>query len=372
MKTLRRLIYGEILWAVLFVLLAFLALFLFFDFVDELPMVGRASVLDPSKVYTMGHALLYVLLLVPSRVYELLPIAVLIGSVFVLARLAQSSEYTILRTSGLGPWRALRTLLTLGVAFVVLTFVTGDYLAPAAERTSQLLKAQFKGRISVGQTGAWLKERQGEQQFSVNIHAINAQGMMENIRIFEFSTEGHLSSVVRAERGEIAEHTGWVLQKVERRDFSSVDREHAQIQREVLSEWVWPSAISAEMVSAALLKPERMRTVDLFSYIQHLQANQQSAQQHEIEFWRKVFYPMSCLVMVVLALPFAYLHFRSRGISAYVFMGVMIGISFFLLNNVFGYMGNLQDWEPWLAAAAPSLLYSLISLGAFGWLVLKR
>jgi hypothetical protein len=101
-----------------------------------------------------------------------------------------------------------------------------------------------------------------------------------------------------------------------------------------------------------------MSTIDLFQYIQHLEANGQTSQRYEIEFWRKVFYPLSCLVMVVLALPFAYLHFRSGGITSYVFGGVLIGISFFLLNNVFGYIGNLQNWWPWLTAAAPGLIYT--------------
>jgi lipopolysaccharide export system permease protein len=85
-----------------------------------------------------------------------------------------------------------------------------------------------------------------------------------------------------------------------------------------------------------------------------------------------VFYPLSCLVMVVLALPFAYLHFRTRGTSTLVFVGVMTGISFFLLNDLFGYFGNLRNWWPWLTAAAPGLVYSLLSLSAFGWLVLRR
>jgi lipopolysaccharide export system permease protein len=74
----------------------------------------------------------------------------------------------------------------------------------------------------------------------------------------------------------------------------------------------------------------------------------------------------------VLALPFAYLHFRSSPITTYVFIGVMIGISFFLLNNVFGYIGNLNNWQPWIAAGAPGMIYTLLSLGAFGWLVLRR
>ena len=122
----------------------------------------------------------------------------------------------------------------------------------------------------------------------------------------------------------------------------------------------------------ALLKPERMGTLDLFQYIRHLQTNGQTSQRYEIEFWRKAFYPLSCLVMMVLALPFAYLHFRSGSISGYVFAGVMIGISFFLLNNVFGYIGNLNDWTPWITAALPGLIYSMASLSAFTWLVLRQ
>ena len=373
MKTLRRLIYGEILLAVGFVLLAFLALFFFFDFVDELPALGKPSVLDASRVYGVGHALLYVGLLVPSRVYELMPIAVLIGTVYALVRLAQGSEYTILRTSGLGPWRALRTLLGLGAVFVALTFAIGDYLAPLADRTGQLLKAQFQGRISVGQTGAWLKERQDDAQYSVNVRAMDASGQLEGVRIFAFDRDGRITATIYAGQGSIDSGAGvWLLQDVERRRFDLRDAQQATAVHERLPALEWPTGISADMVSVALLKPERMRTVDLFAYIQHLEANNQTAQRYQIEFWRKVFYPLSCLVMVVLALPFAYLHFRASGLAAYVFAGVMIGISFFLLNNVFGYIGNLRDWQPWLAAAAPSLLYSLASLGAFGWLVLKR
>ncbi len=130
MKTIRRLIYGEILMTTGFVLLAFLALFFFFDFVEELPSLGRVSRLEPGVSYELRHALLYVGLLIPNRIYELLPISVLIGSVAVMARLAKGSEYTILRTSGLGPWRALRTLLGLGVVFVAITFRRGRLRGP--------------------------------------------------------------------------------------------------------------------------------------------------------------------------------------------------------------------------------------------------
>jgi len=368
MNTIRRLIYGEVLTAVAFVTLGFLSLFFFFDFVEEVQSLGRYA----ATGYKLVHALSFVTLMVPSHLYELLPIAVLIGTIFVMARFAQSSEYTILRTSGLGPWRALRTLLILGLGFVVLTFAIGDYVSPAADRAGQLLKARYQGNITVGQTGAWLKEKQRYSQYAVNVSALDSDGSMRGIRLFEFDSKGFLMSMLHAEAANFGEDDAWTLKQVERTEFPSRGANASSIERSRIESFRWPNQISAEMVSAALLKPERMSTIDLFQYVRHLNANGQSAQRYEIEFWKKVFYPLSCLVMVVLALPFAYLHFRSSGIAAYVFGGVMAGISFFLLNNVFGYIGNLQNWQPWLTAALPGLIYSAISLTAFGWLVLRR
>ena len=368
MNTLRRLIHREALAAVAFVTAGFLALFFFFDLVDELRFVGRAG---PAG-YQLSHAFLYVVLSIPSHLYELLPITVLIGTIFVMARLAQSSEFTIMRTSGMGPWRALRTLLALGGFFVLLTFAVGDYIAPLADRAAQLVKVRYLGRLTTGATGAWLKERQGEHSYAVNVRALTPDGGMQDVRIFEFDGQGRLASQTRAASGQFGTEGAWELAEVQRSRFEQRGADEARVEHLTAPTLQWPTRISADMVAASLLKPDKMGTIDLFQYIRHLNANGQSAQKYEIEFWRKVFYPLSCLVMVVLALPFAYLHFRSGGIAGYVFGGVMAGISFFLLNNVFGYAGNLQNWSPMLTAAAPGLIYSVLSLAAFGWLVLRR
>ena len=367
MRTIRRLIYREVIASVVFVAIGFLALFFFFDFVDELPNVSRGA-----SRYRLTQALAYVTLMVPNHLYELLPIAVLIGTIFVMARFAQSSEYTILRTSGLGPWRAMRTLLMLGLMFTVLTFATGDYVAPVADRTAQLLRARLDGRISVGLTGAWLKERQPDRTYNVNVNALSPEGDMEGVRIFEADRSGFLVSVMQAPKAHFAPDGAWVLRDAHRTDFPRQGSGVARVEQQAVAQLRWPTEITPEMVSVALLKPDRMSTFDLFQYIRHLEANAQTSQRYEIEFWRKVFYPLSCIVMVVLALPFAYLHFRTEGITGYVFGGGLIGISFFLLNNVFGYIGNLQNWRPWLTAAAPGMIYTMVSLGAFGWVVLRR
>ena len=386
MKTIRRLIYREALISIALVAMGFLALFFFFDLVEELQYLGKNNGLPSglptaSDIYQIRHALVYVGLLIPNHLYELLPISVLIGSIFVMARLAQSSEYTILRTSGLDPWRALKMLLSLGSIFVVLSFVIGDYLAPLSERTAQLLKARYQGTITIGQTGAWLKEKQADKSVIANVKTLSPDNKMLGLQIFEFNSKGLVVSKMQATSASFGLDDSWQLNNVTRTEFnvpsdaattSNAGKQSANVVRNSMASFRWTTEITQEMVSVALLKPERMGTIDLFNYIRHLDDNGQNAQRYEIEFWKKVFYPLSCLVMVMLALPFAYLHFRSGGIAAYVFLGVMIGISFFLLNNVFGYVGNLQNWEPWLAAAAPGMLYMAISLGAFGWLVLRR
>jgi lipopolysaccharide export system permease protein len=135
---------------------------------------------------------------------------------------------------------------------------------------------------------------------------------------------------------------------------------------------VWPSTLSAAVVAAAVLPVSTMTTAELYRYSDHLSHQEQAAQQHEIRFWRKALYPLACLVMVALALPFAYMHARSGSVSFKVFGGIMLGISFVLLNNLSGHIGLLRGWTPWLAAASPSLIYLLLSMAAFAWLVRYR
>jgi lipopolysaccharide export system permease protein len=367
MRTVRRLLYRDIVSAVAFVALAFLSLFLFIDVVGELGEVGRRG-------YTVGPALLAALLEAPGNFYELFPIAVLIGTIYSMSRLAQSSEYTILRTGGLGPARALALLAALGVAFGALTFVVGDYLAPLSERESTLIKAQFKG-LRVGRAGAWLKDRrttpEGERNASVNVLGIAPDGTLEGIRIFEFDADSRLLRRIGAPSGRVDRAGVWTLQDARITHWPAELPEERVIE-ELRPVYRWPSTLQPNVVAAALLPLSTMSTIDLWRYARHLSGQEQAAQRQAIQFWKKALYPLACLVMVALALPFAYLHARSGGVSLKVFGGILLGISFVLLNNLAGHLGLLRGWTPWVAAATPSIVYLLLSMAAFAWLVRYR
>ena len=371
MKTVRRLFYKDIVSSVAFVALAFLSLFYFIDFVDELSDVG-------TRGYTAFHAAVYSLLLLPGHLYELLPIAVLIGTIYALARLAQSSEYTILRTGGLGPARALVLLASLGLGFAVLTYAVGDHLAPLSERYATEVQAAFKGGIRVGRTGAWLKDHattaSGERSYSINVGSATANSVLHDIRIFEFNADGRLLQRIGADSGVVQDGAVWALKgvSVTRWQDDGSGAGLVQARGERLAELAWPSSLSAGVVAAAVLPVSNMSTFELFRYIVHLADNEQAAQRYEIQFWKRALYPFACLVMVGLALPFAYMHARAGSVSFKVFGGIMLGISFVLLNNVAGHLGLLRDWTPWMVAAAPSALYLLLSMAAFSWLVRYR
>ena len=372
MKTVRRLLYRDILWSVAFVGIAFLSLFFFIDFVTELEEVGRDG-------FTLWHAAARAVLALPGRFYVLSPIVVLIGSIYAMARLAQSSEFTILRTGGLGPGRALWLLAIPGLAFAAITFVIGDYVAPAAEREAVLVKASVRGGISLGSSGAWLKDRRGtgtdqERSISVNVANARSNGAMKGVRIFEFDRDGRLRTRIEAADAQVARDGVWHLQSVKRTEWPTPEsvRQGTPLKSDALPQLDWPSTLDAIVVAAALLPVETMTTLDLWHYSSHLTDQDQAAQRHEIQFWKKALYPLACVVMMALALPFAYMHARAGGVSFKVFGGIMLGISFVLLNNVAGHLGLLRQWTPWMVAAAPSALYLLLSMAAFGWLVRYR
>ncbi len=371
MRTVRRLLYGDIIASVTFVAAAFLSLFWFIDLVDELESIGRDG-------YTVARAVWHSVLLLPGHLYELLPIAVLIGTIYAMARLAQSSEYTILRTGGLGPGRALRLLAVPGVAFAVVTFVVGDYVAPYSERNAVTMRAALRGGLSLDSGGAWLRDRhpspEGERSASVNVSSARSAGDMVGVRIFEFDADGRMRRRLEATTAVVGERGQWTLRDVEETRWpapeAAVGGSALSVRR--LAELSWPTSLSAAVVAAALLPVQTMSTVDLWRYRRHLAGQDQSVQTYEIQFWRKAIYPFACIVMVALALPFAYLHARAGGVSYKVFGGIMLGISFVLLNNASGNLGLLRDWTPWLAAAAPAIVYLMLSMAAFGWLVRYR
>jgi len=353
MKVYERHLAREIYGATLLVLAAFLALFAFFDLVHELESVGQGG-------YALHHALAFVGLMLPGRAYEILPIAVLIGTLYALTLLARHSEITVLRASGLSTAGMLFALVKIGSLFVVLTFLIGEFVAPYSERAGQQLQLLAKGQV-VGQefrSGLWVKDGHA----FINVREVLPDATLRGVRVYAFDAGYRLVSISEAARGRYRGAGHWQLEEVAQTHF---DAAAARVERH--AQFDWQTALNPDILAVLLVVPERMSLVDLEQYIRHLRDNQQKTGRYEIALWKKLAYPLAAWVMMFLALPFAYAHDRMAVVSVKVFIGVMLGIGFHMLNGMFSHLGAINSWQPAVAAATPSIMFLLAATGLLWW-----
>lgn len=373
-----RLVYGVFA----FILFAVLSLFVFFDMLNELENVNAQ--------YTSLVALFHVLLQAPTRVYEVLPIAVLISAIYVFSQLASQSEFTIFRVAGLNTRQALFSLFKLAVPLAIVTFLFGEFIGPRAEQYAQKIKLEAIGAtVSAGfRSGVWVKDRDqdpavgGEITRFVNVAGLRPDQTITGITIYEFDPQYRLRVIRVAQEGRYQGGQSWELQGVSETRFSELAPQADPAQpappRDALSpdfraeQLKFPrvamhSELTPQILSVLLVTPERMSTLDLFRYIRHLRDNKQDTQRYEIAFWKKVIYPLTLFVMVALALPFAYLHARAGAVGVKVFGGIMLGLSFHLSNTLFSHVGLLHTWPPIISALLPGTLYLMLALLALRW-----
>jgi lipopolysaccharide export system permease protein len=377
-KVLQKYFAREIIRSVAFVLVAFLALFAFFDLIGELKMIGAGG-------YRLQHAFLYVLLGLPGYTYELMPIAALIGTIWVLAQFASQSEFTIMRVSSMSTLMAGTMLAKIGVLFAILTFLFGEFVAPKASELAEKLKLNAQG-ASISQefrSGLWAKDviRNDDATAVIgsrflNVRDVNSNGELEGVKIYEFDRNFRMASMITAASGVYRGNNTWRLFKVSEMRFpesgaespAPVEKVAAAVTRHTAEYKDLKSEITPEILAVLFADPDRMSAYDLAAYTRHLKENKQRAERYEIAFWKKLSYPFAVFVMMALALPFAYLHFRAGGVSLKIFTGIMIGVSFQLINSLFAHLGLLNTWPALATAVMPSILFLMIAIAALSWM----
>ncbi len=353
LKVFERYLAREITESSLLVLVAFLGLFSFFDLIAEMENLGKGN-------YQLHDAILYVLLTLPGRAYEILPVAVLIGTLYALTLLARHSEITVLRASGLPTASLLMSISKIGILFAVLTFVIGEFVGPPAERMAQQLRLAAMSKL-VGQefrSGLWVKDGLS----FINVRDVLPDASLRGLRIYDFDAQHHLRSISEAATGYYTAADGWQLGKVRQTHFETTGtriEEHETLQ--------WQSALNPDILLVLLVVPERMSLVSLYQYIRHLSENNQKTQRYEIAGWKKILYPFAVLVMMALALPFALSHDRMSAVSVKVFTGVMLGILFHMLNGLFSHLGMINSWRPLISAITPSVIFLLAAASMLWW-----
>ena len=342
MKILNKYLLKEIVGNVLMVMLALIAMFSFFDLIQELDALGKGS-------YGLGKILLFVILSAPGHVYDVMPVAVLVGCMYSLGQLARYSELVVLRVSGLSIFDIALLLLKIGAIFTVITFLIGELITPISEKVAQRMRIKATDSVVAQEfrSGLWVKDGNS----FINVEEVLPDATLLNIHIFEFDKNSKLLTASNAKGGEFKEES-WKLKDVSETNF---DKDSIKVIHS--PEATWHSLIRPELLNVLLVMPEKMSAWNLYTYINHLSPNKQKTTRYEVALWAKMIYPLACMVMVILALPFGFVQQRAAGASTKIFVGIMLGVMYQILNRVFAHLGLLNDWTPLFSAIMPTIMF---------------
>ncbi|MCB5362644.1 LPS export ABC transporter permease LptG [Pusillimonas sp. CC-YST705] len=367
MRTARRYLASEIYRSCFVVLLALVGLFTFFALIEDLDQVNDS--------FSLLNLFYLQALQLPSHLYELLPIGLLVGSVLALASLAQRNELVILRVSGVSGLKLLAMLWIITIPWVVGAFLLSEVVMPAVEIKSSEAKLQLLGRAGGGRlnSGYWFKENDehGGDRI-INIAQLRPSGGVSEIQLYEFSPTQELQRHSHAKEGYF-EDGKLILQEVTETLIDAdaitalsdgqaskepVTRIQEVVQREL------PTSLTPERLIARILTPERMSISVLLDYIQYLNANQLHTERQIVALWRKAAYPFTLFVMITIAAPIGFMQTRRGGVGGKVFIGILLGVGFFMINQLALNIGTLGQWPPWVTALLPNLVALLLALAA--------
>ena len=327
---------------ILVVLFVLTGLFLFFTLVEEAGDIGTGD-------YDAFAAMQYVLLQAPTSIYELFPVAVLLGALVGLGALANNSELTVLRAAGISVGRLVWAVVKLVLLLLVIVMLVEDRIAPGAMQYAKNMRSIKKsGQIAL-QSGRSFWLRDGDR--FIHIRELRPDGKLGEMSVYDFDAERRLHSMTHAQTAYY-QNAEWVLENLRQ---TKVYAEHSEIHSTPRA--VWNSTLSPELLNILVLKPEDLALPELYQYIGYLKANRQRAAPYELALWLKLVYPFSSVVMVLLAVPFVFGSMRSVSIGQRILLGTLLGIGFFVLNKTATHVGLLYNLPPWLSAVLPTLVF---------------
>ena len=367
MQTARRYLAREIYRSTSVVLIALLGLFTFFTLVDELDTVNARFPLS-ALFYLQGLSL-------PTRLYDLLPIGLLIGAILALSGLAQRNELVILRVSGVSGMGLLRMLWTVSIPIILGALVLSEFLTPLAEIKSSEVNLLMRGRVEGGRlaSGYWFKEPTPNGGTRViNVGKLLASGNVENLAIYEFPDGLTLSVMSQAKSGKFIKGKLEMQDVVETHidpniksvlaDAKVTGKPAATVKQ--LPQQTIDTTLSSERLVARILTPERMSLAALHDYIDYLDRNQLQADRQIVAVWRKMAYPFTLLVMLTIAAPISFMQTRRGGVGAKVFLGILLGTGFFMINQLALNVSLLFNWPPVVTALLPNVGAMILALTA--------
>ncbi|WP_434356905.1 LPS export ABC transporter permease LptG [Parasalinivibrio latis] len=317
-------------------------------YVEQLRSVGDGT-------YTLGKALMFVLLSMPRDIEMFFPMAVLLGALIGLGMLASSSELVVMQAAGFSKLDIGTSVLKTAVPLMLIVMALGQWGAPEAQKSARELRSMAKsgGSVISVQRGVWAKD--GNDY--IYIARTSEDGALSGITIWKFDKNNHLQNTVFAPSGNYIGNNEWRLNDVTITQMS--DKKITETKQPHVD---WKASLTPDKLAVVTMKPEELSLSGIYDYVSYLKDSKQDASRYELAFWRKALQPVSVGVMMLLALSFVFGPLRSVTMGARVLSGVIFGFAFYISNELFGPLSLVYQLPPVIGASAPSIVFVLITL----------
>lgn len=265
---------------------------------------------------------------------------------------AMLSAPIAMRGVGFSRRQIVMAVMKAGAVMMVLVFLFGEFVAPASEQWGERHRAEKLEQQVTLKTryGFWARDGQA----FVNIRTILPGAQLRDIFVYEFDPAGRLTLATHADyRGG-----HWQMFGIRQSQVAE-----AGIIGRGLAEARWDSLLDPGLLSAVVVEPTMLRIDELYRYIAVMQQNGQAATEYEVAFWIKLATPLGTLVMLFIAIPFVLTHQRLASLGQRVFLGVLLGMSFYLLSRGMAYVAVVFAFSPALSALIPAAAF--LAIGVF-------
>ncbi|EPG35696.1 LPS export ABC transporter permease LptG [Acinetobacter colistiniresistens] len=312
--------------------------------------LGELGSLKPN--YNAWQAFLYVMWGAPHYLYEILPVAALIGSVLGLGALASNSELIVMRSVGISLWRIVGWVMRSALLLIVLSFVLSEWVIPYTNEQAQSIKKQ-RSVAALGEVkGYWSREG---QRF-IYIDYANSHGQLRNIQTIDFDQNYRLQSFVSAEKGQFLKDGEWVLSQSHQIDLlaqgDAIKTDHEQQSLGL--------ALQPKYVHMVTLDPEDLSPSQLISFMRYMEEYSQVPKTYELAFWQKITAPFSLITLVLIACSFIFGPLRQQSMGFRLVIALFTGLGFFYLQDFLGYASLVYAPSPAWFVLLPVVLIFMI------------
>ena len=339
MRRLSRHVGSSVFYSIVLALLVIVGLDALTAVIDEVDAMRRN--------YGFSDLLIYVATTIPSRVYEYIPVACLIGCLFGLGQLANNSELIVMRTAGISTFRIVIFVLKPVLAFAFISLILGEYFAPYLD---QLAKGQReylrKGELVLdSSSGLWVREGNEFMHFN----AVFPGGVLFGVTRYQFSDKRNIEEASFASRATYNSVAGyWIEENV---SITRFHPERIQIDKRITR--IWDSTLSPQLLLVNSLPPDGLSISTLFYYLNFLEQQGADAGLYELAFWRKILQPVVIIGLVVLGISFVFGPLRSSTMGLKIFAGVLVGVVFNILQDLVGPSSIVIGFSPIVAVLIP-------------------